>query len=236
MGARGARRARARSRVSVRLVAPTAVPARARAAPSRRRARRSCSTRRSTNESSRGRTLRLGPPLRRRAAVPRGRLPARDAGAHDRDVPELWEPTRRGSSPASASRGPSPGCGPAGTRRPSATSLGRRTGSHDDVYLTDLDGGWVAGRRTRGSALRSGSTGTPRCSAGSSLAAVRRRASPASRGVVRARHRAVDEQAQPRAGRRRRRGDEARRTKLVLDDRSGLDRQPLRIPVRGRIG
>ena len=38
------------------------------------------------NESSEDGAFRLGAPLRRRAAVPRGRLPARDPGPHDRHL------------------------------------------------------------------------------------------------------------------------------------------------------
>ena len=58
--------------------------------------------------------FRLGAPLRGRAAVPRGGVQARDPRPHDRHRrPSSGSPTRRGSSRAAASRGPSPRCGPA---------------------------------------------------------------------------------------------------------------------------
>ena len=143
------------------------------------------------NLSGRGAPSRLGPPLRRRRR--RSSRPAAGcdaAGAHDRHAARglgghgaaRARPARAVAARAAARRRARPTC--ARCRAPSAAR-------HDDVFLTDLDDGTVAVEnprlgRTFRLALR------PRAvPLAVRLAALRRRARAAARGLLRARHRAV---------------------------------------------
>ena len=155
--------------------------------------------------------VRLGAPLRRRPAVPRGRLPAAAPGAHDRHAARGCGRRRRGSRRGQREPWPHALLRDGG-RSTCARSRAPRRASHDDLFLTDLEDGTVARREPAARPARSGSSLDHALFRWIvHLAALRRRARAAAGGLVRARHRAVDLARQPRAGRRRRRGDRARR-------------------------
>ena len=130
-----------------------------------------------------GRPLRLGPPPRRSGAplLAAGcRLEARRAD--DRDAPEMWEADGPARARASASRGRTRGCA-AAARVDLARVPGPEAGSHDDVFLTDLDEGRLRRREPGARPARSGCAGTARSSVGGVLAALRRRAGDAARAA-----------------------------------------------------
>ena len=209
MAARGARERRRRDRRPVLdPVSPAPVSPRTCAPSSRRRG--------DARDRGDGRQrvlggcpFRLGAPLRRRAAVPRGGLQARDPRAHDRHVARALG-ARHGAARGGPPRAVAPR--PIAGRRHRRSSRG--AGAGDGKPRRSLRDG---PRRRLARGVESTARADVPARMGSrvvrldrALAAVRRCRCAAAHGVVCARHRAVDEHAQSRAGRRRRDGDRAR--------------------------
>ena len=218
VGARGARTATATrhgcgSRTRARRIA---VPARARAPARRGQRRRSFVEETVRNESAEdahfvwGHHCVVGPPFLEPGC--RLEIPARTIVTST----ELWEPETARLEPGRREPWPL-----APLRAGGTVDLrdvpGPETGSHDDLYVTELEAGWLEVSNPRLELTFRLEWDHDAVRLDRPLAALRRRGRAAARRVVRARHRAVDEHARPRA---RRRGGDGRRARRrgVTDD------------------
>ena len=166
------------------------------------------------------RALRVGSSLCRRAAVSRAGLPAGHPRSDDRHVTRALgartarlEPGRREPWPWGPLR--------AGGTVDLRDVPGPETGSHDDLYVTDLDE-VARGVEPAAGADVSARLGPRGVRLDRPLAALRRRSCASSHRVVCARHRTLDEQAQPRTGRGGGCGDRAREAPSTTSLRARL--------------